>query len=243
MPTQNEVSFVAKSSSKSEAEGPDLAQIDNVFKHLTVEEPSEAFLEASSVVAPHKPESHDGPRFVVVAERPETTAEKWSAVHCLLYDVKKIRRSINGFWTRYRVGNITLTAASIATNTATEIIRQKQEDYDAAFPGHAGFENLIKDFYAVQCFHRQRCQTNVSRPVISSALPCMMWLMGYCYLLTHSWPLLARSSCQINCQCTDLGPLANATCLSHEQRNLLETSSTMTSSCFWRLLLGLWLWP
>jgi len=155
MPTQNEVSFVAKSSSKSEAEGPDLAQIDNVFKHLTVEEPSEAFLEASSVVAPHKPESHDGPRFVVVAERPQTTAEKWSAAHCLLHDVKKIRRSINGFWTRYRAGNITLTAASIATNTATEIIRQKQEDYDAAFPGHAGFENPIKDFYAVQRFHRQ----------------------------------------------------------------------------------------
>ena len=73
MPTQNEVSFVAKSSSKSEAEGPDLAQIDNFFKHLTVEEPPEAFLEASSVVAPHKPESHDGPRFVVVAERPQTT--------------------------------------------------------------------------------------------------------------------------------------------------------------------------
>jgi len=80
-----------------------------------------------------------------------------------LADISSIREHIKSLWTMYRDGKMDLHSVSITTNTAVELVRRMQEDYDANFPGHSDFEGLVHTFYVAQCAiqgqdpdHRQR---------------------------------------------------------------------------------------
>ncbi|KEQ58310.1 uncharacterized protein M437DRAFT_59780 [Aureobasidium melanogenum CBS 110374] len=141
----------------------DKGHIDNAFAALSLEEPGDEFLDAPppEKVTGIPVKLDDNSRYE--AERLQQAEEQYLAAHCLLADVNAIRACIKSLWIMYRNGQIDLQSASITTNTAVELVRHIQEDYDKNFPNHADYEGLIETLYVARCIsegqdpdHRQR---------------------------------------------------------------------------------------
>lgn len=64
----------------------------------------------------------------------------------------------------YRDGQMDLHSVSITTNTAVELVRHMQEDYDANFPDQSDFEDLIHTFYIAQCAIKGQDPNHKQRP-------------------------------------------------------------------------------
>lgn len=163
MPSNTIDDRITKPSSTSTPESSDRSHIGNIFEGLTLEEPSDEFLSAPPPADAQRPpaEVDTGSRYQ--AERIQKIEEQYLAAHCLLADINSIREHIKSLWTMYREGQMDLHSVSITTNTAVELVRRMQEDYDANFPNHSDFEGLINTFYIAQCDihgqdpnHRQR---------------------------------------------------------------------------------------
>lgn len=124
----------------------DRSHIGNIFAGLTLEEPSDEFLNAAPLKKAQELSAKvdDGTRYQ--AERVQKIEEQYLAAHCLLAEISSIREYIKSLWTLYRDGQMDLHSASITTNTAVELVRRMQEDYDKNFPDHSDFEGLIRTF-------------------------------------------------------------------------------------------------
>ena len=151
MPSNTIDDRITKPSSTSSPESSDRSHIGNIFEGLTLEEPSDEFLSA-----PPPADAQQFPAEVDTgshyeAERIQKIEEQYLAAHCLLADISSIREHIKSLWTMYRDGKMDLHSVSITTNTAVELVRRMQEDYDANFPGHSDFEGLVHTFYVAQC--------------------------------------------------------------------------------------------
>lgn len=59
--------------------------------------------------------------------------EMFFAAYCLFADLNQIRTYIQGLWTSYKVGKLDLFSASVITNTAIELGRRSQADFDRVF--------------------------------------------------------------------------------------------------------------
>ncbi|THZ80312.1 hypothetical protein D6C84_07552, partial [Aureobasidium pullulans] len=146
--------LMTRPSASSDTKSIDTGHIGNAFAGLTLEESSDEFLNAvpSTSAANAPAEADDGARYQ--AERLQKVEEQYLAAHCLLADINTIREHIKQLWGMYRDGLMDLQSVSITTNTAVELVRHMQEDYDKNFPEHADFEGLINTFYIAQCVHQ-----------------------------------------------------------------------------------------
>lgn len=77
--------------------------------------------------------------------------EQLVASACLLENLHKIRKYIGSLWKAYLRKSIDLHAAAIATNTAVEIARRLQENYDNALPEHATFKKCATRHFVRAC--------------------------------------------------------------------------------------------
>jgi len=125
--------------------------IGNIFKHLNLEEPSEAFLNAPSATTTSKPTALSTAHYR--AERLQTDEEQALAAHCLLNDIKNIRASIKKLWAHYCAGEIDLHVAAVTTNAAIEMICSKEKDYQETFSHDSDFLDLLESLYMRQCSH------------------------------------------------------------------------------------------
>jgi hypothetical protein len=164
MPSDTVDDLLTKPPAGSTTKSSDRSHIGNAFADLTLEEPSDEFLNAP---LPEKgqnlpAEVDDGSRYQ--AERLQKTEEQYLAAHCLLTDISSSRSHIKSLWIMYRDGQIDLHSVSVTTNTAVELVRGMQEDYDANFPDHSDFEGLIKTFYIAQCVFKGQDPNRRQRP-------------------------------------------------------------------------------
>lgn len=154
MPSDTVNDMMTRSATESKSETTSRAHIGNAFGGLTLDVTSDRFSDSAST--PDNPQApievNDGAHYQ--AERLQKAEEQYLAAHCLLIDLDSIREHIKSIWRLYRDRLIDLHAASITTNTAVELIRHMQEDYDKRFPSHADFEGLVNIFYGSQCFHQ-----------------------------------------------------------------------------------------
>jgi hypothetical protein len=150
--------------SSATAKSSDRSHIGNAFAGLTLEEPSDKFLNAPppEKVQDLPVEIDDGSRYQ--AERLQNVEEQYLAAHCLLADISSIREHVKSLWIMYRNGQMDLHSVSITSNTAVELVRRIQEDYDANFPEHSDFEGLIKTFYVAQCVVKGQDPNRRQRP-------------------------------------------------------------------------------
>jgi hypothetical protein len=154
---------LTRPSATSATKSSDRSHIGNAFAGLTLKEPSDKFLNAPTPEKVQLPiEADDGARYQ--AERLQKIGEQYLAAHCLLADISSIRSHIKSLWTMYRDGQIDLHSVSVTTNTAVELVRGMQEDYDANFPDHSDFEGLIKTFYIAQCVFKGQDPNRRQRP-------------------------------------------------------------------------------
>lgn len=155
---------LARPSAGSTTKSSDRSHIGNAFAGLSLEEPSQEFLKAPppKKVEELPAEADDGSRYQ--AERLQKIEEQYLAAHCLLADISSIREHIKSLWAMYRDGQMDLHSVSITTNTAVELVRHMQEDYDKNFPQHSDFEGLIKTFYIAQCVFKGQDPNRRQRP-------------------------------------------------------------------------------
>ena len=140
------------------------SHIENIFAGLTLEEPSDEFLNSAPLKKAQELSAKvdDGTRYQ--AERLQKIEEQYLAAHCLLAEISSIREHIKSLWALYRDGQMDLDSASITTNTAVELVRRIQEDYDKNFPDHSDFEGLIRTFYTSQCVSKGQDPNHKQRP-------------------------------------------------------------------------------
>lgn len=125
--------------------------IQNIFDKLDLEEPSQEFLDSPDVVPSSQPGKERQPNYEV--EALQTKEEEYLAVHCLLEDVKHIRRFLCALWGNYQDG-MDLIATSITVNTAIDFVRTLEQDPVSRFPAKRDYEDMIRPFFMVQCAHR-----------------------------------------------------------------------------------------
>ncbi|CAD0096497.1 unnamed protein product [Aureobasidium mustum] len=163
LPTDTVDDPMTRFSTSSITKSSDQSHTVNAFAALALEEPSDKFLNTPppKKATEHPAEVDNNSRYK--AERLQKAEEQYLAAHCLLADIDSIRAYIKSLWTMYRDGQIDLHSASITTNTAVELVRHMQEDYDRNFPDHSDYEGLIETLYIAECVsqgqdpdHRQR---------------------------------------------------------------------------------------
>jgi hypothetical protein len=129
-------------------EGLDDGNLANIFQQLDVEEPSEAFLNATTAPSTIQASKQE---VQYEAEPLNDLEEVYLALHCLINDLQNIRKFIRQVWAGYKNRSFDLVAASITTNTAIDFARRMEEDFVETFPKEADFEKHMNTLYMVQC--------------------------------------------------------------------------------------------
>ncbi|KAI9766307.1 MAG: hypothetical protein M1839_004922 [Geoglossum umbratile] len=109
--------------------------LDNRFGALEIEEPAEVELDSqppTSSSGPGKPEQQTSHHRKVVYDNQEPD-EIYIAIFCLFDDLRRVRMSIQSAWEDYKSGKSDLVTASVATNTALELVQNADEDFCRIF--------------------------------------------------------------------------------------------------------------
>lgn len=158
-------------------QGGDLTEIDNLYKHLKLDEPSDQFLNAPDVSRP----DHKGVRMMyefvdVLANSVAKYFEERFAAASLFRDINKICNHLEQVWHEFKDGKTDLMSASIISNTGIELIRRLEEDFFEEFPrfrsidehflrGHKKFDPSHKDAQQLINFmFRTKCAAQNSDP-------------------------------------------------------------------------------
>ncbi|CAH0058246.1 unnamed protein product [Clonostachys solani] len=110
--------------------------IQNSFNLLTVEEPSQDFLDASDSELPPKVHADDG---TVFEAEPQTTFEDARAAYAmLLADLNKIRREVKLVWLASSHGTVDVSAAGVVSNTGIDLARYLIDQVLPLLKDHGG---------------------------------------------------------------------------------------------------------
>ncbi|VUC22751.1 unnamed protein product [Clonostachys rosea] len=116
-------------------------KLENRFASLHVQEPSQAFLNASNV---KKSTSENS---IVFEAEPQTDLDDAIAVYgMLLLDLNKIRGEVRQIWLRFSQGSIEITAAALATNTGVDLAKYLIDQVLPIFQLHGGVDEVAEAF-------------------------------------------------------------------------------------------------
>ena len=125
----------------------DTAETSNLFGSLAIEESSDIISNAQTptkTLQDEQPESNEQ----YIAEEVKTMQEKYMAAHCLFHDIAKIREFVSKVWS---VEAFDLMNCAVVTNTAIDLVRQAQRDYEKEFGTDLNYEEVAGYFYGAQC--------------------------------------------------------------------------------------------
>lgn len=123
-------------------------RLDNMFAALTVEEPSEVFLNAPDIAPAAK---SDQANAVYTVESSDDPLELYLATAAMLQDCSKIRSAIRHAWWSYSQRAVTLTAAAITTDVGIKMIQDLEGQFMKDHPSKSSTVNARGNFFAVQC--------------------------------------------------------------------------------------------
>ncbi|OAG04281.1 uncharacterized protein CC84DRAFT_1206013 [Paraphaeosphaeria sporulosa] len=123
-------------------------RLDNMFAALTVEEPSEGFLNAPDIAPATK---SDKATAMYIVEPSDDPLELYLATAAMLQDCSRIRNAIRHAWRSYSQRAVTLTAAAITTDVGIKIIQELEEQFMTDHPSESSTVNARGKFFAVQC--------------------------------------------------------------------------------------------
>ncbi|KAM7212001.1 hypothetical protein V8F06_012630 [Rhypophila decipiens] len=135
-----------KKATAAAAEGASKDKFRNMFSVLGVYEPSEAFLNAPDVAVP---KTSDQPQYV--AERVDDWSEALFVYAGFLHDLSRIRNEVLSLWDQWAKGELDLTAAAVATNTAFELARTMEDEIRPVLEKTGGGAKVASRYYEVLC--------------------------------------------------------------------------------------------
>jgi hypothetical protein len=172
-------SYVSKQSTDTHD---DYEATSNLFDSLTVEESC-----STPASTKEMPGERREPSEQFMAENVKTLEEKYMAAHCLFHDIAQIREFVVKIWS---VGEFDLMACAVATNTAIDLVRQAQRDFETDFGVAFNYEEVAGYFYDVQCrLHGFDPQKRVSAddPINFEAASIANFVMLPIYVLLDSF--------------------------------------------------------
>ncbi|PVH92820.1 hypothetical protein DM02DRAFT_698351 [Periconia macrospinosa] len=117
-------------------------ELMNIFEHLELEEPSEAFEQAPDMTPTKAP--------IFRAEHPVDMEEAYFVFYLLLRDFANLRTEVLRAWSGYNQGGHDIIAASITTNIAVDLARSMTEELRKLSEKHSGIMKMYQVFCASQ---------------------------------------------------------------------------------------------
>ncbi|KAK1990766.1 hypothetical protein LX36DRAFT_663930 [Colletotrichum falcatum] len=130
--------------------------LGNRFAALSVEEPSQAFLDAFRNTPHARPEPH-GEDSVLYEAEPQTSSleDVLFAFTVLVNDLNRIRSRVEWIWSEHRNGIFDLAAAAVATNTAVSVACGWIEDITPLLDAQdGGLKGILNKFYLIACLQK-----------------------------------------------------------------------------------------
>ncbi|KAG5774239.1 hypothetical protein H9Q72_000307 [Fusarium xylarioides] len=115
------------------------------FGQLTVEEPSQEFLNAPEVERP-KQRAQDNTTYEV--EEQDTFDDALTVWHLLMVDASKIRDRIAWVWKAYRDGKLDITVAGVVTDTGIHMLAILEEQARLTLHQHGGCLKVSKAYFS-----------------------------------------------------------------------------------------------
>lgn len=139
----------------------ELTLVENVYENLTLEEPSEKFLQA-----PGTQPTTRNPIDRLLYEFADAFVgylegylESSFAATAFFKDVNNIYQQAEQIWHQYRDGKVDLMTASLTSNTAIDLIRQLEDDFFTQFPRFRNIDHrFLKQFKRYDSNHKDAQQ-------------------------------------------------------------------------------------
>ena len=174
--------------------------LKNKFEGLTVQEPSQAFIDAPDVKPDLYSVSKETPQYQ--PEPIRELQEELLATHCFLEDIFNVRSFVKQMWQSVLQG-VDIAAASIAINTAIDFVRQLEADFLSSYPDKKNFEDIVTMWYGAQCIGRGQNPAARQLPsdLINFAIydfaedvmmPTYIVLDGFSDVIDHGRPLISK---------------------------------------------------
>ncbi|KAI0141898.1 hypothetical protein GGR57DRAFT_519874 [Xylariaceae sp. FL1272] len=120
----------------------------NRFAGLSVEHPSQEFLDAPEVERPTKAKN-DNATYEVVAD---TSSEHVMFLLMLLvHDMNYIRCILQHVWSGYKSGHYELVAVALTTNTTIDLVRNMIEEIEPLVEANGGFQRMLYGIHVIAC--------------------------------------------------------------------------------------------
>ena len=125
---------IAKAQNGASAKDGETPKVTNAYGQLEIEDIDDDAFEAMPSVT--IPASKDAPREKnagTVKYEVEDDGDEWTfAIHCLWGDLLEIQHYLKGLWLIYSEGKVDLATVSVVTNTAIDLVRRAEEDFNNA---------------------------------------------------------------------------------------------------------------
>ncbi|MCJ1291085.1 hypothetical protein MMC34_002628 [Xylographa carneopallida] len=194
------------SQTEAHAEPKDNTSLSNRFEMLAIDQMPTTELStenAPSETASVLPSSGKAVYEIDTSEQ-DAEEERFFAIYCLFEDLKQLRQSLTELWSDYHSGKIDLVTASVTTNTAFDLVRRSEEDFNRAYPKLNQYEEIVKPFYTLACLLRGEDPETRQLPgdVVNYAmtdvaewlyLPVYILLSSFCNVIHHGKvPIMKR---------------------------------------------------
>ncbi|WQF76843.1 hypothetical protein CDEST_01857 [Colletotrichum destructivum] len=149
--------FATASTTETEAAAPKDSSKDlsNRFAALSVDEPSQASLEAFRNAPHERPAPRDEDPASYEAEPQTSIEDVLFAFTVLVNDLDRIRARIEWIWSNHRDGKFDLAAAAVATNTAISVARGMIEEVAPLLDAQdRGVSGVLNKFYLMICLRK-----------------------------------------------------------------------------------------
>lgn len=120
--------------------------MENLFPHLHIEEPSEKF---QMGLDPEQPLQTQVTTVKYQMETPQDKTEIFFAGFTLFKDVGRIYSFVAELWKQYHQGTLDLITVSVSSNTAIDLVQRIEEDFFEQFPSIKEPEEVIEAMYTV----------------------------------------------------------------------------------------------
>ncbi|KAM6523044.1 hypothetical protein FSOLCH5_003669 [Fusarium solani] len=125
------------------------------FAALSVDEPSQAFLDAFRNALHERPKPRDDDHVSYEAEPQTSLEDVLFAITALINDLNRIRSRIEWIWSNHCDGRFDLAAAAVATNTAISIARGLIEEVAPLLNKQdGGAWGVLNKFYLMICLRK-----------------------------------------------------------------------------------------
>src|SRR5271154_1163992 len=140
---------------------PAKGDLANAFSLLEVDEAEDEDFDPLTALVPtesgeKKASAPQKVRYVVDTE--DDDGEEWFfALHCFFFDMHELRILISVLWSIYKTGQIDLAAVAVTTNTAYDLMRRAEDDFNTEMRIPKDYAGKFPDGDVVELYYVDTC--------------------------------------------------------------------------------------